>query len=224
MSLPFPINKFIFIQRFLKKIPITFHRKRIFDLIFSGLVLLVFFPLFLVLALGIKFSSKGPIIYKQKRIGREGKIFECYKLRTMHQDAEKILDKILKENPLLKQEWDKKQKLKNDPRIFPFGHFLRKTSLDEFPQFWNVLKGDLSVVGPRPYMECQKEMLGPRAYLILSLRPGITGLWQTRGRSSTSFKERIELDAKYVQNRSFWFDIALIVKTLHVILFPKNAC
>jgi len=142
----------------------------------------------------------------------------------MYLDAEENLETLLKENPLLKKEWNQHQKLRDDPRIFPLGKFLRKTSLDEFPQFWNVIKGDLSIVGPRPYMTNQKNELGHYGYKILSIRPGITGLWQTSGRSRTTFKERVLLDAKYVDMQSFLFDIWLILRTIPLVLFSKDAC
>jgi undecaprenyl-phosphate galactose phosphotransferase len=141
----------------------------------------------------------------------------------MYVDADKRLKDILTKNPHLKAEWLINQKLKNDPRIFTLGKWLRRTSLDELPQFWNVLKGDLSIVGPRPYMISQKKELGTLAPKILSLRPGITGLWQTSGRSHTIFQERISLDAEYVDKNSFYYDIILILKTIPKIIFFKDA-
>lgn len=197
--------------------------KRIFDIIFSFIVLLFCSPLFLLIALGIFLHSGRPIFYRQKRLGRGGLAFDCIKFRTMVPDADSLLVKLLNENPSLKSEWTTYQKCKNDPRIFWLGKYLRKTSIDELPQFWNVLKGDLSVVGPRPYMECQKNELGSLAYKIFSVRPGITGLWQTSGRNQTTFKERIELDAQYTEICSFWSDIFFILKTIPVLFFSKNA-
>jgi len=141
----------------------------------------------------------------------------------MHLDADRRLRELLAHNPYLKQEWMLNQKLKNDPRIFALGKWLRRTSLDELPQFWNVLKGDLSVVGPRPYMLTQKKYLGPLASKILSVKPGITGLWQTSGRNHRTFQERIILDAEYIDKRSFHYDLRLICKTIPQILFPKDA-
>ncbi len=197
--------------------------KRMFDISFSLFVLLFFSPLFLLIAISVRLSSRGPAIYRQKRIGRGGKSFHCLKFRTMVDGAESILQNLLDENPSLKSEWDQYQKLKKDPRTFFVGRLLRKSSLDELPQFWNVLKGELSVVGPRPYLESQRDHLGMWASQILSLRPGITGLWQTSGRSSITFRERIEIDALYVEMRSFWFDMLLIAKTIPLLLFSKNA-
>ncbi len=198
-------------------------KKRQLDIIFSLLVLLLLAPLFLLIALIIALSSRGKVIYTQPRLGKKGKIFRCYKFRTMYMDADDRLEHLLRLHPSLKLEWEEKQKLRNDPRIFPMGHLLRKTSLDELPQFFNVLKGDLSVVGPRPYMVFQEKLLGKKRDTILSIRPGITGLWQTSGRSGTTFQKRIKLDAAYVKKRGFWLDLRLIFKTIPVVLFPKDA-
>ncbi|NGX55443.1 MAG: UDP-glucose:undecaprenyl-phosphate glucose-1-phosphate transferase [Chlamydiae bacterium] len=197
--------------------------KRVFDILFSLFALISLLPLFLLIAIGILFSSPGSVIFTQRRLGQGGKTFKCLKFRTMYFNAEKRLDEILQNNPKLRDEWREKQKLRVDPRVFSFGKFLRKTSLDELPQFWNVLKGDLSVVGPRPYMINQRSELGPHAYKILSIRPGITGLWQTSGRNDKTFHERIILDAKYVEKSSFWLDLQLIVKTLPVVFSSKDA-
>jgi len=197
--------------------------KRLFDFSFSLTLLIFLAPLFLGIALSIHFVSGGRAIYVQPRLGRGGKVFKCYKFRTMYADADKRLKDILTKNPHLKAEWLINQKLKNDPRIFSLGKWLRRTSLDELPQFWNVLKGDLSIVGPRPYMVSQKKELGTLASKILSLRPGITGLWQTSGRSHTTFQERIFLDAEYVDKTSFYYDIFLILKTIPKIIFSKDA-
>lgn len=210
-----------------QKFPSSFSNsliKRIFDIVFSISVLTLFFPLFLLIAAAIRFSSQGNIIYTQARLGKDGRVFKCYKFRTMHPDADAYLSEILKKDPAKQIEWEQNQKLRHDPRIFSFGHFLRKTSLDELPQFWNVLKGDLSVVGPRPYMVCQQAHIGRMANKILSVRPGITGLWQTSGRSSTTFQKRLILDAHYVEATSFWLDLVLIFKTIPQILFCKDAC
>lgn len=196
--------------------------KRLFDILFSAFVLILLSPLLTLISLGILLSSQGSILYSQERLGRGGKKFKCLKFRTMHQNAEVKLRELLQDEKL-QVEWREKQKLLEDPRVFPLGRFLRKTSLDELPQFWNVLRGELSVVGPRPYMIEQKEEIGLFAQKILSTRPGITGLWQTSGRSSTSFKQRISLDAEYIDKRSFGLDLLLIVKTIPRVFFPKDA-
>lgn len=201
-----------------------FSNKRIFDFIFSFFALIFLSPLFILIAVGIKISSKGPIFFNSERIGRDGKRISCLKFRTMNLNAEEILYDILKKSPRLKKEWDDFQKLKNDPRIFPFGAFLRKTSLDELPQFVNVLLGDLSLVGPRAYLPDQvKSKLGNQSDLYLSIKPGITGLWQVSGRSELTFEQRLSLEKEYIKNMSFSLDLKIILKTILVVLFRKGA-
>jgi len=206
--------------------------KRIFDIIFSLFFLILFSPVFLIISLIILFSSSGPIFYISSRIGRGGKIIKCIKFRTMYKKADILLHKLLKQNDTLNYEWKNFQKLKKDPRITPFGQFLRKTSLDELPQFINVLKGDLSIVGPRPFVligpkqSFHKEIkmyLGEKTEKILSIRPGITGLWQISGRSEITIKERLLLEEQYIDNQSFWMDLNLMLKTIPIIFFPKGA-
>lgn len=198
--------------------------KRIFDLFFSLTVLFLAFPFFLILALAVRLTSKGRIIYAQERIGRGGKTFKCYKFRTMHPDAEERLKDLLSENTGFRQEWELYHKLKNDPRITSIGVFLRKTSLDELPQFWNVLKGDLSVVGPRPVVKAELEKhLNDKATKILSIRPGLTGPWQVSGRSDTSYQRRIEIDEYYVDNQNFLWDLLLVAKTIPAMLSSRGA-
>ena len=198
--------------------------KRIFDLLFSSMVIFFGLPVFIMIALLIRLSSRGSIIYQHKRIGRGGKPFYCYKFRTMYHDADHRLKKILAKNPKLKKEWDSTQKLKNDPRVTKIGALLRKSSLDELPQFFNVLAGDLSVVGPRAMIASEIEkFLGEKAQTILSIRPGITGLWQTSGRSDTCYYKRIALDEEYVKNHSFLKDLTLIFKTIPAMIFCKGA-
>ena len=198
--------------------------KRVFDIGFSLTVLFFMAPLMGLIALIVKISSKGDIVYAHERLGRGGKPFKCYKFRTMYQDAETRLKDILASNPELNKEWDLNHKLKNDPRVTPVGRLLRKTSLDEFPQFWNVLKGDLSVVGPRPVVRYEIiHHYGPHAAKILSIRPGLTGLWQVSGRSDTSYAYRIKLDEQYIASQSFLLDLKLILKTISCIFFPHGA-
>ncbi len=198
--------------------------KRLFDIVFSSLALLLLAPLFLSIALAIRLSSKGDAIYSHARIGRGGKPFKCYKFRTMHPDADQRLQELLNKDSALREEWQNTRKLKRDPRITPIGAFLRKTSLDELPQFWNVLKGDLSVVGPRPVVEEEViQYLGIKAVKILSMRPGITCIWQVSGRNDTSYHRRIELDEKYVDNHSMLLDMKLIAKTIPSMISSKGA-
>lgn len=198
--------------------------KRMFDILFSLSILVLGLPLFLVISLLVLFSSSGPIFYFHKRVGRGGKPIYCAKFRTMYSNADSVLSEILAKNPEFQEEWHTYYKLKNDPRVTPIGHFLRRTSLDELPQFLNVLKGDLSVVGPRPVMveEVQK-YYGNKAKKILSIRPGITGLWQTSGRNEISMEDRVKMEELYVDTHSFLKDVTLICRTLPVMLFSKGA-
>jgi len=198
--------------------------KRIFDIVFSLCAMVFFLPLAAAIALAIKFSSKGPIFHKCLRVGLDGKDIVCWKFRTMHQDAEGQLKHLLEQNPKLKQEWTTYYKLKNDPRIYTVGKFLRKTSLDELPQFWNVLKGDLSVVGPRPVTreEVQK-YFQEKATKILSVKPGLTGIWQTSGRNLLTFDERIVLEETYIDQQSFALDLKIICKTVAHLFCAKGA-
>lgn len=205
----------------IKHIPI----KRGFDILFSLFCLSIGAPIYLLIALFIFITSPGRIIYSHERIGRGGKPFRCYKFRSMYTDADQRLKDILATHSHLREEWGKNYKLKNDPRITPFGAFLRKTSLDELPQFWNVLKGDLSVVGPRPVVKDEiVSYYRVKAYKILSIRPGLTGIWQVSGRSNVlSYEMRIQMDEYYVDNHSFFLDLKLIAKTIPAMLFSKGA-
>lgn len=201
--------------------------KRSFDILFSLIVLIVGFPFFALVALLVKLNSSGPIFYCSLRIGRKGRLFKFWKFRSMHRDADQRLEVMLNSNPELRQEWQKYFKLKNDPRLTRIGSFLRKTSLDEFPQFWNVLIGDLSIVGPRPYLPREVDVIfkivGNDMENIFSVRPGLTGIWQTAGRSHLTFEERVKLEVNYAQQRSFLFDLRLIAKTIPILFFPKGA-
>lgn len=206
--------------------------KRAFDIVFSTFFLLVTSPLLTLLALIIRCTSKGPIIYRSIRLGKGGKQICCLKFRTMHEDADKKLKELLVSDLEKQKEWKMFQKLKQDPRITSIGRFLRRTSLDEVLQFWNVLKGDLSVVGPRPltlcgtpdtYLDEVKSIYGENALLILSVRPGITGVWQISGRSNISLKRRQEMEANYILRRTFFADFLVILKTIPAVLFSKGA-
>lgn len=198
--------------------------KRTFDILFSLVILITTLPLFLLIALAIRLSSKGKIVYAHERISRGGRPFKCYKFRTMYPDADQRLQEILEKCPERLKEWEAHHKLKNDPRITPIGSFLRKTSLDEFPQFWNVLIGDMSIVGPRPVVRAEViKHLGPNAASILRVRPGITGPWQISGRSDISYPQRIKMDLDYVSSRTFWKDMIIVLKTVPCMIFSKGA-
>ncbi len=199
--------------------------KRGFDVIFSSLVLLFMSPIFLLIAGIIKFSDGGPVFYKHRRIAAAGREFDCLKFRTMKVNADQEIDRILKENPALKEEWEKTFKLKDDPRVTTIGKFLRKTSLDEFPQFFNVLKGDMSVVGARPIVgEELDNFYQESAGRYCSMKPGITGPWQIGKRSDTEdYAERVKIDDWYILNYSLWSDIKIIAKTVVAVFRGKGA-
>ncbi|MBD2776052.1 sugar transferase [Iningainema tapete] len=196
--------------------------KRLFDIVFSLLVLILFSPVYLILALLIAFSSEGPIFYIQERVGKNYKPFNCIKFRTMVRNADEVLMLLMEREPALRQEFEHNFKLKKDPRITTIGRFLRITSLDEFPQFWNVLKGDMSVVGPRPLVAEELPKYGCYIDDILTIRPGITGLWQVSGRNDIPYPRRVQIDLHYVKFRNFLLDLWIIVKTIGVVMIPKD--
>lgn len=197
--------------------------KRSFDYIFSSFLIITLSPLILVIAALIKLNSKGDSIFKQERIGRYGKKFDTYKFRTMRSDATEVLEKLLEADPQLKQEWQDTRKLKNDPRISKLGHFLRRSSLDELPQLFNIWKGDMSFVGPRPIVEAELSYYGDKRNLYERATPGLSGLTQVSGRSDLSYDERVKLDSYYSRNWSIWLDIVIIAKTIVTVLKREGA-
>jgi Undecaprenyl-phosphate galactose phosphotransferase WbaP len=196
--------------------------KRLFDILFSLSVLILFAPVYLLLAFSIALSSSGPIFYVQERVGKNHKRFYCLKFRTMVENADDLLLEIMENSPHLRQEFEDNFKLKQDPRITWIGRFLRMTSLDEFPQFWNVLKGDMSVVGPRPLVEEELPRYGRHINKILTIRPGITGLWQVSGRNDIPYPRRVQIDLYYANDKNLWMDMWILFKTIGVVIFPKN--
>ncbi|MDM9380631.1 sugar transferase [Chlorogloeopsis sp. ULAP01] len=196
--------------------------KRLFDIIFSLSVLILFSPVYLILASLIALSSNGPIFYVQERVGKNYKSFNCIKFRTMVSNADEILMQMMDTSPELRKEFESSFKLKHDPRITKIGKFLRITSLDEFPQFWNVLKGDMSVVGPRPLVSEELPKYGCHIDEILTIRPGITGLWQVSGRNDIPYPRRVQIDLHYVKFRNLWLDLWIILKTVRVVVLPKD--
>lgn len=190
------------------RVPYAFW-KRVLDAVGSAGLIALLSPVFLVIALLVKTTSRGAVVYRQVRVGREGREFVFYKFRSMYEDADRrlqeVLDKNEKAGPIFK--------MKNDPRVTPVGRVLRKYSLDELPQLFNVLKGDMSLVGPRPPLPREVEQYDDRALQRLSVLPGITCLWQICGRSDTSFEDWLELDSLYVENMSFWLDLKILMKT-----------
>lgn len=196
--------------------------KRAADIVFSLVVLVLASPLYLALALLVKLTSPGPVFYVQRRIGRGYRSFGCIKFRTMRVDADRTLHAMLARSPELRQEFERDFKLKRDPRITPIGSFLRRSSLDELPQFINVLLGHMSVVGPRPIVKAEMQRYGSCRDEVLSLRPGLTGLWQVSGRNNLSYRRRVRLDLAYSRDRTFTLDLAIILRTVGVILFPMD--
>lgn len=196
--------------------------KRSFDIVASLGLLAIGSPLLLWIAAKVAASGR-PIFYGHKRVGQNGKSFLCYKFRTMQTNAAQLLQELLERDPEAKAEWERDFKLKNDPRITPIGHFLRKTSLDELPQLWNVLKGEMSLVGPRPVVDAELERYGKHVDLYLKAKPGITGLWQISGRNDISYDTRVYLDGWYVKNWSWFNDIVILIRTVKVILKRDGA-
>ena len=196
--------------------------KRVFDLVISSGLLLLLAPLMAYLALRIR-QDGGPSIYAHARVGRGGKSFPCFKFRSMVVDASDRLEHLLESDPELRTQWEREHKLKDDPRISKVGHFLRKTSLDELPQLWNVLRGEMSLVGPRPIVQAELARYGDDVDYFLMVRPGVTGLWQVSGRNDVGYEKRVYLDTWYVKNWSLWYDIAILFKTIRVVLHREGA-
>lgn len=196
--------------------------KRTGDLLFSAAVLGLGSPLFLLLAVLVKLSSPGPVFYVQRRVGRGYREFGCIKFRTMRPDADRMLQTLLEQSPGLHAEFKKDFKLKADPRITPIGRFLRRSSLDELPQFLNVLRGQMSVVGPRPIVTAELERYGDQMDTVLAVRPGLSGLWQVSGRNNLSYPIRVRMDVSYARRQTFWLDLSIILRTIGVILFPRD--
>ncbi len=192
--------------------------KRMLDLVITISVGLLLSPLFLLVYSAIKMTSSGSAVYGQERIGRDNKHFTAWKFRTMVSDADEALNHHLERQPDLKAEWQRDHKLRNDPRVTPIGRFLRRTSLDELPQLWNVLIGEMSLVGPRPIVDSEVLKYGSRFQLYCRVRPGITGLWQVSGRNDTGYDQRVQFDEYYVRNWSVWLDLYILGRTLGTIL------
>ena len=197
--------------------------KRIFDLVCTICGGLLILPIIAVVALLVAIDNKGNVIFAHRRIGKDGKEFPCYKFQSMVPNAQEILQDYLAKNPEARKEWEESFKLTNDPRVTKLGGFLRKTSLDELPQLWNVIKGDMSLVGPRPIVKKEIERYGEYFREYAMVLPGITGMWQASGRSDTTYEERVEMDTWYVRNWSVWLDIMYLAKTFTAVIFGKGA-
>jgi undecaprenyl-phosphate galactose phosphotransferase len=198
--------------------------KRVLDTTLSLFSIIILFPLLLAISIIIKLDSRGPIFFKHKRIGKNLKEFTMYKFRTMYMDSEKTLKEFLATHPEAYQDLEERNKLKDDPRVTRWGRFLRRSSLDELPQFFNVLIGHMSIVGPRPdSREAVKNYLDEYKEIYRMVRPGITGLWQVSGRSEIIYQERVKLDYLYILNWSVWLDFVIILKTIQTIISGKGA-
>lgn len=197
--------------------------KRFIDIVLSALGLIFLLPFFGLMALLITLNSRGGVFYRQPRIGRNSETFDVIKFRTMYKNADKILDRELKLNPELKEEWNCYQKLKRDPHVTRMGRLLRRFSLDELPQLWNVLVGEMSLVGPRPITAEQCELYGKSYEEYVKVPPGMTGLWQVSGRNYTTFVRRAELDSEYIQRWSIGLDIYILFKTIEIVFWQQGA-
>jgi Undecaprenyl-phosphate galactose phosphotransferase WbaP len=197
--------------------------KRLLDIVGALVLTLLLSPLLLVVGLVLA-RQRGPIIYRHARTGRHGRTFGCLKFRTMVPNAETALRELLHQDPQLRLEWQRDQKLRHDPRITPIGRFLRRTSLDELPQLWNVLRGEMSLVGPRPVVREEWARYGRRLDSYLAAKPGVTGLWQVMGRSDSCYRRRVALDSYYVRKRTFLLDVLILLRTVVVVLRGRGAC
>lgn len=191
--------------------------KRVLDVSGAVLIGLVFSPLILAIVVFLR-REGGPVIYRHRRVGRDGQAFECLKFRSMVPNAERALGELLEEHPDMKSEWVRDHKLRADPRVTNLGRFLRRTSLDELPQLWNVIRGEMSLVGPRPVVREELMRYGRSLAVYLSVKPGITGLWQVTGRNNTDYRRRVALDVYYVRKQNLLLDLYILFKTPRVVV------
>ena len=197
--------------------------KRLIDICAILICMPFVLPIFIILSIITKFTSKGPVFYAHKRVGKNGREIKCWKFRSMCINSQEILEEILATDPVRRAEWEKDRKFQDDPRVTKWGKFLRRTSLDELPQLFNILIGDMSLVGPRPVTEPELVKYGKYKDYVLSVVPGLTGMWQVSGRSDTGYEERISFDTYYIQNWSIWLDIWILIKTVWVVINGKGA-
>lgn len=202
--------------------PVGGTAKRCFDIGAAGIALVCLLPLLCLIALAIKLIDPGPVLYRHRRVGRDGKPFDCLKFRTMVVDADEVLRRHLAANRDAAREWEEKQKLTEDPRTTPLGITLRKSSLDELPQLLNILKGEMSVVGPRPIVSAEVPKYGECIDHYVRARPGLTGPWQVSGRNDIGYSSRVQLDRQYVEAWSFWRDLVIIVATVRVVVTARG--
>lgn len=196
--------------------------KRLVDIIGVAFLATIFSPIFLAAAIGAAINGQA-VLFRHQRVGRDGKLFDCLKFQTMVPNAEEVLRHLLASDPELRAEWEQNHKLKDDPRVRPLGQFLRSTSLDELPQLWNVLKGDMSLVGPRPVTREELLRYGRNQVVYMLVRPGITGLWQVSGRNNVEYRKRVAMDVVYVRNQSLLLDIWILLKTVVVVVTRHGA-
>jgi len=197
--------------------------KRVIDLLLSSVLALLTFPVMVIIGLLIRLDSPGPLLLRQTRLGRRGRPFTIYKFRTMHRNAQALLERHLDNDEAARREWQAHRKLRRDPRVTRVGRLLRRLSLDELPQLWNVLRGEMSLVGPRPIMTDEIDRYGERAHLYTQVLPGLTGLVQVSGRSNLAYERRVRLDAYYSRNWSVWLDILILARTLVVVMRTDGA-
>lgn len=203
--------------------PLNIWTKSVIEFAVSFVLLILLLPLIGLLAILIKLSSPGPVFFRQPRVGKGGKIFTCFKFRTMYQDAATRLEEILNSAPEKRREFETTGKLKSDPRVTSIGRFLRRFSFDELPQLFNVLRGDMALVGPRPYLPAELVRVANSIRTIVRVRPGLTGLWQVSGRGDLTFQERMVLDEYYIRNWSLWLDFSILVRTIKAVLTGRGA-
>jgi undecaprenyl-phosphate galactose phosphotransferase len=220
-AVKFAPNQFDDLERHRKPLHVNVP-KRIFDIVFSLLILTILSPAMLLIAVIVK-SDGGPVVFRHKRIGADGKSFYCLKFRTMHINSAALLEDLLKHDPAAREEWQRDFKLRKDPRVTAVGAFLRKRSLDEFPQLWNVVRGEMSLVGPRPIVEAEVPRYREFFEHYKQCRPGLTGLWQVSGRSDIDYERRVMMDRNYAKNWSFANDVVILFKTPLIVLRSLGA-
>ena len=198
--------------------------KRALDIVLGSAMLVFFAPVMLLVALAILVTSPGPVLFRQERVGVKGKGFECLKFRTMRVDAERVLGRLFTTNPELRAEWIENQKLADDPRITGIGAFLRTTSLDELPQLLNVVRGDMSLIGPRPIVHAEIPRYGRYIEAYFSVKPGLSGLWQVSGRNEVSYSRRVAADVLYARSRSLRMDLWIMLKTVPAVITGRGSC
>ena len=196
---------------------------RTFDMLFALVILAAVAPVLILLIVALQIDSPGPVFFIQRRVGRNGALFPCVKLRTMVVDARQRLERLLESSPEAREEWQRDHKLRDDPRVTRLGRFARLFSLDELPQLLNIVAGHMSIVGPRPIVEEEIWRYGPLFADYCSVRPGLTGLWQVSGRNNTTYQERVRLDSEYAQRKSMSLDLSIMARTLAVVVFARGA-